>query len=341
MIGRERIQRILNNELFDRVPVMAEIIAVGAEWLGINQSKLHKSVDVLVSTELGLSEELGLDGAYISSDNWIIHSALGGLVRYIEDDEPQGCDLVLDEWDKLDDLRVPIPEEAERMSFMLSCARLSVKNNFSNLFIEANIDSGPFQLAGILRGVQQLFLDIISEPLKVCKLLEFCTEVVKVYAIAMARTGVDAIQFGDSTASLINKQMYKEFVEPYQVSVLSTIREAGVYPFLHVCGNSNHILELIATSGASCVEIDSPTNLKDAFNAFSGHTIIKGNISTNMFREGSPQEILQYIKDSLMISKGRPFILSPGCSVSRGTPKSNVDILVKAAKENRKEKLHV
>ncbi len=341
MTGRERIQRILNNELFDRVPVMAEIIAVGAEWLGIKQSRLHKNIDVLVSTELGFSEDLELDGVYISSDNWVIHSALGGLVRYIEDDEPQGCDLVLDEWDKLDDLRVPIPEDAERMSFMLSCARLSVKKNLSNLFIEANIDSGPFQLAGILRGAQQLFLDMILEPAKVRTLLEFCTEVIKVYAIAMAATGVDAIQFGDSTASLINKQMYKEFAEPYQVSVLSAIRDSGVYPFLHVCGCSNHILEPLATSGASCVEIDGPTNLKDAFNVFSGHTIVKGNIPTNMIREGTPQEVMQYVRNSLMISKGRPFILSPGCSIPRGTPKGNICVLVKAVKENRKEYSHV
>jgi len=310
---------------------MASFIAAGAEWRGIPQSRVHQDVDVLVSTELGLSEELGLDGAYISSDNWVIHAALGGKVEFVHDDEPRSRQRVLDDWDKLGDLEVPVPERAERMSFMLTAARQAVARNRSGLFLEANIDSGPFQMAGILRGAEQLMLDLVTEPTKVHSLLGFCTEVAMTYGAAMARTGVDAVQFGDSTASLVSRVMYEEFVEPYQVPVLNAIREAGALPFLHVCGNSNHLSERLGASGAACVEIDGPADLARTIAVFSDRAAIRGNVPTNLLRDGTPEEVARCARQCLRTAHGSRFILSPGCGVPRGTPLGNIRALASAA----------
>lgn len=329
MTGRERIQNVLNSKTPDRTPVMASFIAAGAEWLGIPQSRIHQDADSLLSAELELSEELGLDGAYISSDNWVIHAALGGQVEFIHDDEPRGPRPVLEDWSMLEELEVPLPETAERMSFMLSVARQAVARNRAQLFLEANIDSGPFQMAGILRGTQQLMFDVVLEPVKVHKLLEFCTRVAQTYAVAMAGTGVDAVQFGDSTASLISHEMYEEFVEPYQVSVVKAIREAGAYPFLHVCGNSNHLSERLGASGAACVEIDGPTDLEKTFAVFADRAAIRGNIPTHVIRDGTPEEVAQYAQECVRKAKGQRLILSPGCGVPRGTPQENIRALVR------------
>jgi len=251
MHGRERVRRVLDGQPVGQPPVMASFIAAGAEWLGVPQSRIHLDVDVLLSAELGLSEAFGLDGAYISSDNWVIHAALGGEVEFVHDDEPRARRPVLEDWSRLGDLGVPEPERAERMSFMLTAARRAVAANRRRLFLEANMDSGPFQMAGILRGAQTFMLDLVTEPAQAHRLLKFCTQVACAYASAMARTGVDAVQFGDSTASLVSSEMYAEFVEPYQLPVVKAIREAGAYPFLHVCGNSNHLSERLGASGAA------------------------------------------------------------------------------------------
>lgn len=311
---------------------MASFIAAGAEWMGIAQSRLHQDVDILVSAELGLSEDLGLDGAYISSDNWVIHAALGGEVQFVHDDEPRSRRPVLDDWGKFEDLELPAPERAERMSFMLTAARQAVARNRACLFLEANIDSGAFQMAGILRGAQQLMLDVVQEPARVHRLLAFCTQVAQAYGAAMARTGVDAVQFGDSTASLVSREMYEEFVEPYQVPVVTAIREAGAYPFLHVCGNSNHLSERLAASGAACVEIDGPANLGRTFAAFADRAVIRGNIPTDVIRAGTQEKVAQYAQACLRTAGGGRFILSPGCGVPRGTPQDNIRALVRAAR---------
>jgi len=333
MTGRERIRNLLDGKPVDRTPVMASFIAAAAHWHQIPQRRIHREPDTNALTLLGAARELGLDGAYISSDNWIIHSALGGTIDFPEDDEPMGTKPVLDDWDKLDDLTVPDPETAGRMPFMLEAARSAVVENDGQLFIEANMDSGPFQMVGILRGAQALMYDLSSEPERVHRLLEFCTEVAKAYGAAMARTGADAVQFGDSTASLISLKMYEEFVEPYQPPVIQAIREAGACPFLHVCGDSNHLSTLLAATGAACVEIDSPADLGATMEAFEDRAVVRGNVSTTLIQNGTAGEIEQNARDCLRAAGTGRLILSPGCGVPKGSPKENIQALVTAARE--------
>ena len=329
--GRERIRRLLDDKPVDRTPVMASFIAWGAEARGIPQHRIHQEPEINAATLVGMSRELGLDGAYISSDNWIVHSALGGRVEFPEDDEPMGHPAVLDEWDKLDDLKVPDPQTAGRMPFMLQAARAAVAIDSKDVFLEANIDSGPFQMAGILRGAEQLMLDVALEPAKTHRLLAFCVKVAVTYARAMAATGVDGIQFGDSTASLISLDMYEEFVGPYQRPVIDAIRQAGVYPFLHVCGNSNHLTASLAESGAACVEIDAPADLRKTIEAFGQRVVARGNVATMLLRQGTPAEVGTAARECLAAAGSGRLILSPGCGVPRGTPQANLRALVTVA----------
>lgn len=330
--GRERICRLLDGQAIDRTPVMASFIAWGAEARGVPQHRIHQEPAVNSAILLGLSRELKLDGAYLSSDNWIIHSALGGSVTFPKDDEPMGPRPVLAEWDQLEDLRVPDPHADGRMPFMLAAVRRAVAVNQGELFLEANIDSGPFQMAGILRGAEQWMLDIATEPRKARRLLEFCTRIAITYGVAMARTAVDGIQFGDSTASLVSRAMYARFVKPYQRPVIDAIRQAGAYPFLHVCGNSNHLTAALAASGAACVEIDGPADLHQSLRICRNRTVLRGNVPTMIIRDGTASQVAQAARDCLQTAGERRLILSPGCGVPRGTPIANLRALVNAAR---------
>lgn len=331
--GRDRIRRLLDGQPLDRAPVMASLIAAAALQRGIPQRRIHTEPETNAATLWGVCLELGLDGAYISSDNWIVHSALGGRIAFPEDDEPMGYPPVLDTWEKLDALAVPDPERDGRMPFMLAAARHAVALNRGRLFLEANMDSGPFQMAGILRGAQQWMLDIVTEPERAHRLLAFCTQVACAYAIAMARTGVDAIQFGDSTASLIGLPLYEEFALPYQAPVIAAIRQGGVYPFLHVCGNSDHLVTHLASSGAACVEIDGPADLGRALAAIGPRAALRGNVPTMLARDGTADAVARCARACLCTAAGRRLILSTGCGVPRGTPPDNLRALVRVAAE--------
>jgi uroporphyrinogen-III decarboxylase len=88
--GRQRIEAVLAGRQPDRVPVLASTLAHAAWMRGVPQRKLHTNAATLAQTVVEASRQLGLDGIYLSSDNWIVHEALGGKVVFPEDEEPWG-----------------------------------------------------------------------------------------------------------------------------------------------------------------------------------------------------------------------------------------------------------
>jgi len=334
MTGRQRIEAVLSGRPPDRVPVLASSLA-NAIWLKkVPQKRFHTDPEVLARTVIDISRDFGVDGIYVSSDNWILHEALGGRVFFPDDDEPWGeGGPLLKDAATLERLRVPDPRTDGRMPLMLDAARRVVEEAGDELFIEANIDSGPFQLLLTLRGSEDGCLDAMQEPEQTRAFMEFATEALIVYGRAMARTGVHAIQFGESSASLVSPELYRELILPYDRRVIAAIRAEGVAVFLHVCGRSSHLDGLLAQTGADCLEVDSPVDLDRLFDAVGPSMAVRGNVDTRLLQSGPPEAIVEAAR--ACTEKGtkphRRFILSPGCGVPKYTPPEHVRALVTAA----------
>ncbi|HOF39785.1 MAG TPA: uroporphyrinogen decarboxylase family protein [Candidatus Hydrogenedentes bacterium] len=334
MNGRERIRNLLEGRPVDRTPVLASTLA-NAAWLRkIPQGKFHGDAHTLARTVIDVSDQMGLDGIYISSDNWILHEALGGALILPEDDEPRGVKHhLLDSIDELTGLRVPDPQRDGRMPMMLEAARKAVELADGRLFVEANIDSGPFQLALTLLGSEQAIMVALREPERFHDLLEFNTQVAIAYGYAMAQCGVDAIQFGESSASLVSSELYREMVLPYDQRLIAALKAEGVKVFLHVCGNSTHLLDDLEASGADCFELDAMVDLDVAFARIGNRIVLRGNVDTLLLLNGPVEEI--HAAAARCMEKARAgggrLILSPGCGVPKYTPAHHVAALVTAA----------
>ena len=280
MNGRERIESVLSGRTPDRVPVLASSLA-NAVWLrGVPQRQFHTDSTVLARTVVDATRAFATDGVYVSSDNWIIHEALGGRVLFPEDDEPWGeGSPLLNDWETLARLRVPDPQKDGRMPMMLEAAHRVVEEVGRELYVEANIDSGPFQLLLSLRGSEQGCLDAALDVARVAEFMEFATEVVTAYGLAMARTGVHAIQFGESSAGLVSPEMYRDLILPYDKRVIAALQGAGVRVFLHVCGQSAHLKNLLAKTGADCLELDALVDLDRMFPAVVDAPFVHAGLS--------------------------------------------------------------
>ena len=88
MTGRDRVRAVLAGREPDRTPVLAGMLA-NAAWLqGVPQRRFHTDAATLASCVVQASRAVGLDGVYVSSDNWVMYQALGGEVVFPDDDEP-------------------------------------------------------------------------------------------------------------------------------------------------------------------------------------------------------------------------------------------------------------
>jgi uroporphyrinogen decarboxylase len=333
MTGKERAFAVINGKTPDRVPVFASTLA-GAAWMQrVPQNLFHTKAETLADCVVTTARTLKLDGIFVSSDNWIAYEALGGEVVFPEDDEPWGKTALIQYWSDLDRLKLPDPSQAGRMPMMLDAVRKVVARAGGDLYVEANIDSGPFQLAMTLRGAQQAMLDLEDNVEMLRDLLEFGTQLTISYGKAMARTGVHGVQFGESSASLVGPRVFEEFILPYDQQVIEALKAEAVHAFLHVCGHSSHLINGLVRSGADCLEIDAMVDLSDVFSKVGLSICIRGNVDTMLLLHGPAERIEESAVACLAMSRaaGGRLILSPGCGVPKHTPPEHVLALVKAA----------
>jgi len=318
----ERHRKVLTGEIPDRVPVAPSLLVRPVRRAGLRQRDYHTNPDVLARTQVEHCDAYDFDGMIISSDNVIMYEALGGRIVFQDDDSyPFWTDPLVRDGTDLARLKVPDPERDGRMPVLLEASRLAARAVGRRRFIMTNIDSGPFQLASTLMGMEHAMVGLAQEPALMKEVLAFCAEVAITYGQAMARTGCHALQFGESTAAVVGRRLYEEIIWPEDRRVIAELRKTDVKVFLHVCGDSSSIMDLLADSGADCLEIDSKVDLAWAKDTVAGKLTLKGNVDTGAFVSMPRAEFMELCRRTVEAGKrGGRFILCGGCEVPPDTP---------------------
>ncbi|MCD6121239.1 MAG: uroporphyrinogen decarboxylase family protein [Spirochaetales bacterium] len=335
MNSLERTQKSIRGEKIDYIPNFPILLAPACQLLGVKQREYNLNSEVMAETLIRARDLIGYDGIYVSRDNWVCHEALGGELNFPEDDESYSKKTILNSVKEFTKLRVPDPEAAPGMKTVLAAARRVVKEAGDRYYIQANIDSGPFSLAAILRGAQGFLLDIVTEDEGLLKdFLDFCTEVVIAYGKAMINTGVHGIQYGDATASLINPEHYEKFALPYQKKTIEALSGRNCDLWIHICGDTRHLLHLVKNLNIQGFEVDAKVQMVTARRLLGDGIAIKGNLDTTFLLRESPDKIYKATQDILKSGNFKTgIVMSPGCGVPRMTPLANLKAMNDACKD--------
>jgi len=108
---------------------------------------------------------------------------------------------------------------------------------------------GPFSIAIMLRGFNNLLMDIYDDPAFFHDLMLTITEYLKEYAIRRAKFLGEPIAqgmlFNDEISSeIISKNVYEEMILPYEIEMS---RHTGGTRYWHSCGATHGFYELIST----------------------------------------------------------------------------------------------
>ncbi len=142
-----------------------------------------------------------------------------------EDDESYAPKPLLTSIRNFEQLEIPDPWQAPGMSTVLEAAKKVVAQAGNDFYIQANIDCGPFSMAGVLRGVEHFLTECLTEDaLLLSDYLDFCAEVIVAYGKEMIGTGVHGVQFGDAVSGLVNADMFAQLAIPYQHKVADALR---------------------------------------------------------------------------------------------------------------------
>ena len=204
-----------------------------------------------------------------------------------------------------------------------------------DLFVITSPGAFTIEFVTTVRGKLQTFYDMIERPQFIKKIMQRATEAAIEKAIAMIEIGIDALYIGETFGGVIGPDAFKEFCVPYFKMFVDRIKKYDVCIYLHVCGNSNQLFELMAETGVDCIEPLDPlggVKISDAKQRLKGKTSIMGGVNTVLLAHGTLEEVKQDIERCL--SEGAPdggYILACGDMLPTETSPEKVFEMVKAA----------
>jgi len=143
-----------------------------------------------------------------------------------------------------------------------------------------------YERAWTLRGMQNLLMDFYDHPAFVHDLLNAIAD----YNIAQIHQAlqydIDAVYFGDDWGQQRGLQMgprlWRQFIFPVLKRMYAVVHEAGMYVFIHSCGDVDELFDDLIDIGVNCFNPFQPEVMDVAalMERYRGRLAFHGGLST-------------------------------------------------------------
>ena len=200
----------------------------------------------------------------------------------------------------------------------------------------------PFTHFMELFGYEHALIALIDEPRKCHEVFAAFTRQVLAQVKLYANCRPDAILVSSAFAGagFISRQMYKEFVVPYEDQIFRAIRGHNSKAYVHTCGAIGDRLDLMSETSVDGIDtLDPPplgtVELRQAKSKYGKRFFFKGNLdAVNEMLNADDATFEQAVKDRLKIGKtGSGYILSSACSVAPHVKPARLKTLTALAKK--------
>jgi uroporphyrinogen decarboxylase len=338
MNSKERVLAALEGDLPDRVPVfiMSRHFSMRQKQVGFKACLEDLSGEKYAAAQADSWKVYGYDGVMDLEGVNAESEALGCVLDIYEDKSPAVVRPRIQNYEALKDLQISDFEKAPVLQRQFNVVK-SLKSRLGDeVPVYGNVQC-PFRSAVMLRGLNDLMLDLIGNPRGVHHLLEFTTAMAISYGKKLIECGTDILMPSNPVASgnLISVDHYKEFVYPYDKEMVTAFEGEGIKTVLHICGKVQDRLRLIADTGYDGVSVDSVVDLRRAKEQVGDRICLIGNVDVfRPLRKGSAQKVREKALECIEAagSEGR-FMLSASCEIIADTPEENLRALVDTARE--------
>lgn len=218
--GLKRFEAAMNG-IPDQVPVVTQMHEFAMKALSIPAETFYTTPEILAAGTLEIQEKYGIDVPVLDYDVYNIEAeALGQKVKYSKNHMPdvdRTRPLIRDKED-LDKIKTPDFDSDGRFSNVIE-----MNHQFRKLMGGGEITvriCAPFSLAANIRGLEQVLMDIYTDPDFAESLFDRIVEEVLAPWVVRLKTefpNVINIAADDASGSLpiINPKILKEWVIPY------------------------------------------------------------------------------------------------------------------------------
>ena len=334
--GYQRINAALNGKWPDQRPIMLHNFMMAAREADISMKEYRSNPKSAAQAHIEAVEKYNLDGVLIDFDTATLAAAVGVPVDYPHEEPARTSGALLNAIEEIDDLEPIDIAGDEHVQIWVETCRI-VKSYFGDeKFIRGNCDQAPFSLASMIRSTECWMMDLYLNENYVFKLLNYSSEISGQFIKLVAATGVDMVSNGDSPAGpdIISPEMYRKFALPYEKKMADIAHELKLPYLLHICGNTDSILEDMLKTGADAIELDFETDIIKVLLICKNDLAFFGNIDpSGVLALGKPQLVEEKVKQLLSAYNDSPrFVMNSGCAIPAITPSENIKQLVQITK---------
>ena len=334
MTSFERVMNRLAGKPVDRIPNMSLVMMFAAKLVGVSYGKYCEDHRYLVDGAFRCYEQFGFDMVCAISDPMREAEGFGAKVILPDEGVPYSKVKRLQSISDINTLRVIDPDSGMRMHDRLEAVRRMKERAGSDIPVVGWVEGALAECCDLMH-MQEVFINMLDEPEAIGELIEICTQQGILFAKAQVEAGADIIGIGDAATSLIGPALYEEFVLPYQKRMIRAVHEAGAKVKLHICGNINPVMHLIARTGADIVDMDYMVDMDRAAEILPKDCCICGNFDpVTILYEGTPRMVKEAARRCMALSEKNNNIVAPGCEIPKDTPIVNVLALKEALEEN-------
>ena len=339
MTSLERIRAVLEGRLPDQLPVLPQSFMFCMANGGYRIGQVNRNPALMAKLHLECREKYGYDGCIMDVDDSTLAEACGAEVIFRDDNvavvkesSPRLTDLR-----QVDDLKKPDPLKDGRLPEWLETTSRIAEKIGKEAMVMGRADQGPFDLICLLRGTQEFMLDLLEEDEDVIHhALEWATDVCISFAKAQLDAGANVTSMGDSYAgpNLVSPEVYREYAFPYEKKVVEAVQTEEFPYAIHICGNTNSIIEDMGQTGARILEVDWKLDMKRARALLPERFILMGNVNpSDPLYIGTPEQVDEAVRQNVEDTLGYGLFISSGCAIGANTPPENFKALVDAGRK--------
>jgi uroporphyrinogen decarboxylase len=339
MNSKEIIGSLLDLRPTPRLPVT--LMSAGAWALNSNGLSLEKA---LAAPAEDVAEVLYNAYNSVNSDivwamsgyNNIVIGALGGKIKFRLKGTPDVIETLIKDPSDIGSLDIQKIKKDEKIQFILKVSNILAKKVSGQNYV-ALTRWGPFTLAGLLYGAENLMRDVYKNPGSVRRLVDFTADLYLAYAQLYIDNGVDFFLLAEPTTSgdMISRKHFEVFAIPAFKKIFTALKAKHVRTALHICGNIENRLDLLNDIGAELISVDYKVSLKKCRDIFNNKTAFAGNVNpAGVMLKETPEGVAKVSRECIAEAGNEPgFLLMPGCDIPPATSADNIRAMTKTGRD--------
>lgn len=340
MNSMERVTLALQHKEPDRVPVYPLLNSVSRKALGITYEEWGKNAKKCAESILKATEEIGADCMTTLIDLSVEAADWGQEIVYHDNcaANPNMDNRYIKTAEEYDKVGIINPRKTPRMSEHIELARLLYEAKGQEMPIIGFV-FGPLGILSMMRGQEQMFMDMIKCPQKMQGALRNITETLKEFCAALIESGCHAIMFDTlyGSKSIMSSKMWDNFEGVYIEELSDFVREKGAMVMLHNCGAGPYFklqVERMHPVAISFQHIPSDcSDMAEVKEKYGNDITLIGQVEPGFLVSATEEAVREMCRAQIdAYKKDGGFILATGCEYPASLDLEFAKVMVEEAK---------